>query len=140
MTSLEAPVTDVRPEPTTDLEVPAPTERGTTTIASGVFEKIAARAAAEVNGVEGEVRTGLDRFLPWAAGSLADASADVGDDGVVVDLVLNVAYPQPVRQVTALVRRHVVDRVAEMTGRRVEEVNITVPELVVPERRPPRVR
>ena len=140
MTTLEAPVTNVRPEPATDLEVPAPTQRGTTTIAPGVFEKIAARAAAEINGVEGEVRTGLDRFLPWAAGSLADASADVGDDGVVVDLVLNVAYPQPVRQVTTLVRRHVVDRVAEMTGRRVEEVNITVPELVVPERRPPRVR
>ena len=115
-------------------------ERGTTIIAPAVFERLAARAAAEVSGVEGEVRTGLDRFLPWAGGAPADASAEVDDEGVVLDLTFNVAYPEPVRQVADRVRRHVADRVGSLTGRAVWQVNITVPELILPARPRPRPR
>lgn len=113
----------------TMLEAPG-TERGTTTIAPAVFERLAARAAAEVAGVEGEVHTGLGRFLPWATGSPAEASAEVDDESVVLDLTFNVAYPEPVRQVAERVREHVADRVESLTGRTVRQVNITVPELV----------
>jgi uncharacterized alkaline shock family protein YloU len=106
------------------------TERGATTIAPAVFERLAARAAAEVAGVEGEVQTGLGRFLPWTSGSPAEATADADDESVVLDLTFNVVYPEPVRQVAERVREHVADRVESLTGRTVRQVNITVPELI----------
>jgi uncharacterized alkaline shock family protein YloU len=114
----------------TALEAPG-TERGATTIAPTVFERLAARAAAEVAGVEGEVQTGLGRFLPWTTGSPAEAAAEVDDESVVLDLTFNVAYPEPVRQVAERVREHVADRVGSLTGRTVRQVNITVPELIL---------
>lgn len=105
-------------------------ERGTTTIAPAVFERLAARAATEVAGVEGEVQTGLGRFLPWTTGSPAEAMAEVDDESVVLDLTFNVVYPEPVRQVAERVREHVADRVESLTGRTVRQVNVTVPELI----------
>ena len=111
------------------LEAPD-TERGTTTIAPAVFERLAARAAAEVAGVEGEVQTGLGRFLPWTTGTPAEAMAEVDDESVVLDLTFNVVYPEPVRQVAERVREHVAERVESLTGRTVLQVNITVPELI----------
>lgn len=90
--------------------------------------------------MEGEVSTGLGRFLPWSSASPTEASADVGDNGVVLDLTLNVAYPEPVRRVAEEVRRHVAVRVQSLTGRVVREVNITVAGLIVPVRHRPRVR
>lgn len=140
MTTLEAPVADAPDLPTNDHDRPPTGERGTTTIAPRVFERLAAMAAAEDPEVEGAVQTGVDRFLPWTEGSPAEAAADVEDEGVVLDLTFNVAYPQPVRQVTERVRRHVADRVRSLTGRQVQEINITVPDLVVPRRSRPRVR
>lgn len=122
---------------------PPPPDRGVTTISPSVFEKIAARAAAEVDGVQGEVRGGLDRLLrPWTAPSAngpAAASADVEGDGVAFDLTVKVAYPVPVRRVASEIRRRVSTRVAELTGCGVREVNVTVAELVLDERRPARV-
>lgn len=103
-------------------------DRGETTLAPAVFERIAARVAGEVDGIVGEVRT-------------AGASASVDDGGVVLDLTVNVAYPQPAGQVAERVRDRVIARVGELTGRPVRQVNITVAELVVPEPpRRPRVR
>ena len=140
MTTLEAPVADASDQPITDTNRPPPPERGTTTIAPRVFERLAALAAAEDPGVEGAVQTGVGRFLPWSEGSPAEAAADVEDEGVVLDLTFNVVYPQSVRQVTERVRRHIADRVGSLTGRRVQEINITVPDLVVPRRSRARVR
>lgn len=140
MTTLEAPVVDGSVEPAADNTLPPPPERGTTTIAPKVFEQLAAHAAAEVPGVEGVVQTGPSRFLPWTSGSPAEAAADLDDDGVLLELTFNVAYPQPVRQVADRVRRHVADRVMALTGRRIQEINITVPDLVVPRRGHARVR
>ncbi len=113
-------------------EPPAVSQRGETTIAPAVFERMAARAASEVTGVEGEVKTGLDRLLPWTSGAPADASVEVDDEGLVLDLTFNVAYPEPVRQVADRVRRHVAERVGALTGTTVREVNIAVPELILP--------
>ena len=127
-------MTAVEAEAPAPAQAPAADQRGETIIAPAVFERMAARAAAEVAGVEGEVKTGLDRFLPWTAGAPADASVEVEDEGVVLDLTFNVAYPEPVRHVTDRVRRHVADRVRSLTGRAVWQVNITVPELVLPAR------
>jgi uncharacterized alkaline shock family protein YloU len=111
------------------------TGRGETVISPTVVEKIATRAASEVDGVGGVVETGLSRLLPWsigAGGPPARASADVGAESVAVDLTVNVLYPEPVAGVTNRVRSQVILRLNELCGLRATEVNITVPALVAP--------
>ncbi len=115
---------------------PLITSRGETIIAPTVVEKIAARAASEVDGVGGVVQTGLSRLLPWTVGGggPAQASAEVGAETVTVDLTVNVLYPQPVATVTNQVRAEVTRRLSELCGLRATEVNIAVPALVAPPR------
>ncbi len=129
-------------DPTADLpRAPLVTGRGETVISPTVVEKIATRAASEVDGVGGVVETGLSRLLPWSVGSggpPARASADVGAETVAVDLTVNVVYPEPVATVTNRVRAQVTRRLSELCGLRATEVNIVVPALVVtarPQRR-----
>ncbi len=129
---------DVTADTTRDMSpVPAATaglrtSRGETTISPVVVEKIATKAATEVDGVGGVVRTGLGRLLPWVAGdSSAQAAADVHEDTVEVDLTVNVRYPEPVRRVTSNVRDRVIERLGTLTGLTATEVNIMVDELVV---------
>jgi uncharacterized alkaline shock family protein YloU len=112
------------------------TSRGETIITPAVVEKIATRAASEVDGVGGVVQTGLSRLLPWTVGdaSPARASAEVEADSVTVDLTVNVVYPEPVARVTNGVRDHVTRRLAELCGLRATEINIVVPALIVPPR------
>ena len=127
----------VQAQPTADLPKAAlVTSRGETIIAPTVVEKIATRAASEVDGVGGVVETGLSRLLPWSVGDAgpARASADLGRDTVSVDLTVNVLYPEPVAAVTNRVRAHVARRLAELCGLQATEVNIAVPALVVPPR------
>ncbi len=109
------------------------TERGETTISPVVVEKIAARAASEVDGVGGVLRTGFSRLLPWTS-SAGPASADaaIHHGTVSVDLTVKVLYPRPVGAVTGQVRDRVTSRLAELCGLRAKPVNIVVPELVHP--------
>ena len=112
------------------------TSRGDTIISPSVVEKIASRAASEVDGVGGVVETGLSRLLPWSVGgaSAARASAEIEAETVTVDLTVNVLYPEPVAVVTNGVRAQVTRRLAELCGLRATEVNIAVPALVTPPR------
>lgn len=128
---------DINPLPATTARLDARllTPRGQTTIAPLVVEKIAARAATEVDGVGGVVRTGLGRLLPWVASdSSSQVAADVHQDTVAVDLTVNVCYPEPVGRVTGNVRDRVMQRLAALTGLTATEVNIVVDELVVQSR------
>ncbi len=93
-----------------------------------VVEKIAVKAASEVEGVGPVVQTGLGRLVPWVATGTADA--EVGRESVALDLTITVRYPRPLRQVTGSLREHAVRRVEELTGLAVRRVNITVAELV----------
>ena len=127
------------PVPDTTVEQARPhagltTNRGETIITPLVVEKIATRAASEVDGVGGVAQTGLSRLLPWSVGSDAPARAHaaVGDGTVQLDLTLSVLYPQPVALVTNRVRAQVSRRLAEFCGLRATRVDITVPALVRP--------
>jgi uncharacterized alkaline shock family protein YloU len=134
LTTVPIPVDPGRP--TADLpRAGLVTSRGETIISPGVVEKIATRAAAEVDGVGGVVQTGLSRLLPWSVGSdasAARASAEVDAETVTVDLTVNVLYPDPVAAVTNRVRDQVSRRLIELCGLRATEVNIVVPALVAP--------
>jgi uncharacterized alkaline shock family protein YloU len=107
-----------------------PGGRGRTRIADRVVEKIAARAVAEVDDAGGAAR----RVLGVRVGADGDGRARVTaavDGGVVlVQAAMAVRWPAPVRAVTRQVRAHVTERVHELTGLRVAEVDIEVTALV----------
>jgi uncharacterized alkaline shock family protein YloU len=100
---------------------------GETHIEDGVVEKIASRAAGEVDDVGGVA----GRVLGVRLGSGEpdrDPSVRARVDGTIVTLhvTLSVTYPAPVAEVTQRVRAHVVERVSELTGLRPRQVDISV--------------
>ena len=60
----------------------------------------------------------------------------VGEEEAAIDLTLAVEYGRPVPQVSEAVRHNVINRVENMTGLRVVEINITVNDVLLPEERP----
>lgn len=114
--------------PTVSPAVPVdPAERGTTTLATRVVEKIAAAAAREVPHCLGaHVRiAGIDTGRTAVK---ADAIVDGRLAGI--DLAVAIRYPLPLVAATREVRRHVRDRVSALCGVTVDHVDLTVTELV----------
>lgn len=112
-------------------------ERGTTTLADVVVERVAAAAAAEV-----QAAYGLRRHLVGKAVGRPAVRADVDLDGSVASLTLALAveYPAPVRPVTRDVRTHVTARVRELCDVTVDHIDITVASLPRPTATVRRVR
>jgi uncharacterized alkaline shock family protein YloU len=108
-------------------------ERGTTTVADRVIVAVAARAATEVPGTGGAARRGIRLPVDVRHPDRApQVEATIAGDTVTLRLRLSVIYPRPVRAVTEEVRRHVADRVAVLTGKRVGSVDVTVVSLPLP--------
>ena len=125
------------------------TELGTVTIAGGAVAKIAARAAAEHPDAGAAATRVLGVQLPGAGRlgtrgtdlhGLPKTSVDVDGSKAFVRIELSVRWPASVPATTAAVRTHVRGRVNELTGLDVDEVRITVAELVTDIAAPPRVK
>jgi len=114
-------VTAVAPDTRTEQE-----SRGRTVIAERVVERIATRAAAEPGPV-----TGPGGGLPGLRGSAVRprVTASVRGRVATVRVALGVTYPAPVRTITRRVREQVRNRVREMTGIDVRQVDIAVARL-----------
>jgi uncharacterized alkaline shock family protein YloU len=114
-----------------------------------VVQKIAGIAAQEVEKIQmgGGTGAAVSGFL----GSMTSAvtgnsgggpapttgvSVEVGQEEAAVDLTVAVEYGTPIPQTTEAVRRNVINRVENLTGLRVTEVNITVNDVQFPEERP----
>ena len=129
------------PAPTLDLAGRDAGDRGTLTIADRVVEKVAAQAVTEVDLATGAPRTLLGKRLgDDDPDRRARADARVDGDLVSVSVTLAVQWPAPVRQVAAQVRQHLTDRIGELTGLQVAEVDVDVPALITGRRPAPRVR
>ncbi|MFF5258416.1 Asp23/Gls24 family envelope stress response protein [Actinomadura viridis] len=102
------------------------TERGRTKIAERAIARIVVRAVAET-----ESAGGLGRSLLGMNVGGRTARADVDVDGTLVTarVRMSVVYPYPVREVTHRVRHHVRERVENLTGLTVRQVDIDVAEL-----------
>ncbi len=95
--------------------------RGLLVLAPRVIERIAARAASEVDGVAPR--------RPGAPSKGVQADADLEGQTATVALRLGVAYPRPVGRVASEVRGRVADRVRELTGVNVAGLRVTVDQL-----------
>ena len=128
---------------------PLQSDRGSTNISDTVVQKIAGIAAQEVEKVQmgGGAAAAVTGFL----GSVSDAvsgsssgdgspargvSVEVGEEEAAVDLTMAIEYGVSIPQVTEAVRRNVINRVENLTGLGVTEVNITVNDVQLPEERP----
>jgi uncharacterized alkaline shock family protein YloU len=118
----------------------APAERGRTTIADGVVEKIAGLAARDVFGVHA-MGSGLSRTFgamrERVPGGTKSASrgvkAEVGEVQTALDLEIVVDYGVSISDIAREVRENVVGAVERMTGLEVVEVNIAVSDVKLPD-------
>jgi uncharacterized alkaline shock family protein YloU len=106
-----------------------------------VVQKIAGIAAQEVEEIQmgGGTAAAIGGFLDsvtGGGGTTRGVSVQVGEEEAAVDLTLAVEYGRQVPQVSEAVRHNVINRVENMTGLRVVEVNITVSDVLLPEERP----
>jgi uncharacterized alkaline shock family protein YloU len=121
---------------------PLQTERGGTRIEDSVVSKIAGIAAQEVDGVRmgGGTSQAIGGLLSSVTGSSGGSggqsrgvSVEVGEVEAAVDVTLTVAYGISIPQVAEAVRRNIINRVENLVGLRVTEVNITVNDVFFPE-------
>jgi len=125
--------------------------RGATNISDTVVSKIAGVAAQEVEKVQmgGGTAAAVGGFLTSVTGAVtggnssggsanltSGVSVEVGEEEAAVDLTLAVEYGTPIPRTTQAVRDNVINRVENLTGLRVTEVNVTVNDVQFPEERP----
>ncbi len=125
-TQYPAPQPDTAPGTALDLTRSGqadPAERGVTTIADTVVEKIAARAAIEIENAAGLTRRIVGRALGAPA---VRVSADIDGQVAVLRLQLALDYPAPARQVTRAVRQYVKSQVSVLCGIRVDHIDIVI--------------
>ena len=120
-------------------------ERGNTTISDAVVSQVAGIAAQEVEKVQmgGGTAAAVGGFLQSVTGSSSSGgnygrgvSVEVGEEEAAIDLTMAVEYGQSIPQISEAVRRNVINRVENLVGLRVTEVNITVNDVQFPEERP----
>ena len=122
--------------PATDPNLPAvgqrhrldPAEdRGRTTIEDRVIEAMAARITAEEPEVGGAARRVMGMAVPGEDADQAPrVEATVAGEVVSLRVRLSVTYPAPVHTITDRVRHRLIERLGELTGKRIETVDVVV--------------
>jgi uncharacterized alkaline shock family protein YloU len=120
---------------------PLQTERGGTRIEDNVVAKIAGIAGQEVEGVQmgGGTARAIGGFLDSVTGGGGEArgvAVEVGEVEAAIDLSMAVEYGRPIPQISEAVRRNVINRIENLTGLQITQVNITVNDVLLPEERP----
>ena len=126
-------------------------DRGVTSIGDAVVAKVAGIAAQEVEKVQigGGTAAAVGGFLSSVTGAVtggnstggggnltSGVSVEVGEKEAAVGLTMAVEYGVQIPQTAEAVRGNVINRVENLTGLRVTEVNITVNDVQFPEERP----
>ena len=119
---------------------PLQTERGSTTIQEGVVSKVAGLAAQEIDGVRmggggSQAAAGFLGGITGGGGSGATrgVGVEVGQEEAAVDLTLTAEYGKSIPQLSEAVRRNVINRIENLVGLRVTEVNILVSNVFFPQ-------
>src|SRR3712207_3307326 len=117
---------------------PLVSERGNTTISDTVVATIAGRAAQEVEGVHmggsaARAAGGILGSITGSEGQTRGVSVEVGTVEAAIDLTMGIEYGRNILRTVDEVRRRIPDRVYNMTGLRVTEMNATISDIVFPE-------
>ncbi len=120
---------------------PLKTERGNTYISDSVVSEVVGIAAQEVEGVQmgGGTSQAVGGFVDSVTGSSGNTrgvSVEVGEEEAAADLTMVVEYGKSIPQLSEAVRTNVTNRVENLVGLKVTEVNITVADVQFPEERP----
>lgn len=121
-------------EPSESPALAEPGDRGRTVIADAVVERIAVRAASDVDGVE-HAGSGLGKVV---GRQYPKASVEVAGNHARLSVEIAVSWPHPLAQVCASVRDAVTGRLAELTGMDIDAVHVTAAKVVLPEPSTPR--
>jgi uncharacterized alkaline shock family protein YloU len=118
-------------------ESPLKTERGNTSISNSVVAQVAGMAAQEVQGVQlGSSTTravgGIVDSVTGGTGYARGVTVEVGETETAIDLSVVVEYGRSIPQVSESVRTNVIRRVENLVGLKVNEVNITVNDVLLP--------
>jgi uncharacterized alkaline shock family protein YloU len=118
-------------------ESPLKTERGNTTISNAVVSQVAGMAAQEIEGVQmggGTVRAvgGVLESVRGGSGAARGVIVEVGEEESAIELSMAIEYGRSIPQVSEAVRTNVIRRVETLVGLRVNEVNITVNDILLP--------
>jgi uncharacterized alkaline shock family protein YloU len=123
-------------------ESPLQTERGGTNIENTVVQKIAGIAAQEVDGVRmgGGSSQAIGGILSSVTGGNVGGSSqsrgvsvEVGEVESAIDVTLTVEYGKSIPQIAEAVRRNIINRVENLVGLNVTEVNVSVNDVFFPE-------
>jgi uncharacterized alkaline shock family protein YloU len=114
--------------------------QGKTTISDGVVAKVAGIAASEIDGVHelvspgaaGKAMSGLARVTGGDTRA-SGVRVEVGEREAAVDMNMVVDYGVSIPQVASAIRHNITNRVWEMTGLKVKEVNIGVTDIYFPQ-------
>ena len=124
---------------------PLHTDLGTTTIQDSVVTAIVGTAAEEVEGVAmshggislpGDTSPTVGEFVDNITGDASRTrglSVDVGERQTAADITINVEYGRSIPQVSQAVRKRIIERVQNLTGLEVTEVNVQVNDVILPE-------
>jgi uncharacterized alkaline shock family protein YloU len=119
---------------------PLQTDRGNTSIQDNVVAKIAGIAAQEVDGIRmgggaSQAAGGIMSSITGGSGGgqTRGVSVEVGEQEAAVDLTMTTEYGKSIPQLSEAVRRNVVNRIENLVGLSVTEVNITVSNIFFPQ-------
>lgn len=120
---------------------PLQSDRGNTSIQDSVVSKVAGIAAQEVDGIR--MGGGGTQAVSGLIGSITGGSSggsqtagvtvEVGQEEAAIDLTLTAEYGKSIPQLSEAVRRNVINRVENLVGLKVNEVNIDVTNIYFPQ-------
>jgi uncharacterized alkaline shock family protein YloU len=119
-------------------ESPLLTDRGATKIKDSVVAKIAGMAAGEVGGVHmggGASRSagGLLEGITGSESTTRGVSVEVGSVEAAIDLKMGIDYGRNILGTVGEVRQKITERVQNITGLKVTELNVTIADVVFPD-------
>lgn len=120
---------------------PLKSDQGVTSIENPVVSQVAGIAAQEVEGVHmggpgSRAVGGLLQGITGGGGAgqtTRGVAVEVGTEEAAIDLSMSVEYGKSVPQLSEAVRRNVINRVENLVGLQVTEVNIVVNDVLFPE-------
>ena len=117
-------------------ESPLRTERGYTSVNQSIVAQIADRAARRIQGIylDGRNQQSTGGGRRGSRGPSRGISVEVGMVETSMDVVMGMDYGWNIGEVTERLRETLTERIETLTGLSVREINITISDVVLPDK------